>query len=150
LDGVNFSRIAQVDKQGRTIYHHRDSYVKPLTRYFYRVEQHDIFGNIRYSNTVEAILPGAGETFSVQLHPNPIVSEAQLIVSLPAEGPVSFQLYDAAGKLVTRSDYALSAGTHHLDLSSTLTQVAAGNYNAVVSYGGEIRTIRLVKAGIER
>ncbi|MDW8226155.1 MAG: hypothetical protein RMK93_09110, partial [Bacteroidota bacterium] len=40
LDGVNFSRIAQVDKQGRTVYHHRDAYVQPLTRYFYRVDQH--------------------------------------------------------------------------------------------------------------
>jgi hypothetical protein len=149
-DGVAFTRIAQVDKQGRTRYTHRDEYVKPLTRYFYRVEQHDIFGNIRYSNTVEAMLPGAGESFSVQLQPNPVVTEAQLLVSLPAEGPVSFQLYDAAGKLVVKSDYTLAAGTHTLDLSGILSQVAAGNYNAVVSYGGEVRTIRLIKADMAR
>ncbi|MCX7981047.1 MAG: T9SS type A sorting domain-containing protein [Bacteroidia bacterium] len=149
-DGVAFTRIAQIDKQGRTRYTHRDEYVKPLTRYFYRVEQHDIFGNIRYSNTVEAMLPGAGESFSVQLQPNPVVTEAQLLVSLPAEGPVSFQLYDAAGKLVVKSDYTLAAGTHTLDLSGILSQVAAGNYNAVVSYGGEVRTIRLIKADMAR
>lgn len=149
-DGISFSRIAQVDKQGRTVYHHRDAYVQPLTRYFYRVEQHDIFGNTRHSNTVEAMLPAAGETFSAQLQPNPVVSEAYLLLSLPAEGPVSFQLYDAAGKLVTKADYTLSAGTHQLDLSGTLAAVAAGNYNALVSYGGEVRTLRLVKADLTR
>lgn len=149
-DGVNFSRIAQVDKQGRTTYYHRDAYVQPLTRYFYRAEQHDIFGNIRYSNTVEAMLPASGESFTAQLQPNPVVSEAYLLLSLPAEGPVSFQLYDAAGKLVAKADYTLSAGVHQLDLSNTLALVAAGNYNALVSYGGEVRTLRLIKADLTR
>lgn len=149
-DGINFSRIAQVDKQGRTVYHHRDAYVQPLTRYFYRVEQHDALGNIRYSNTVEAMLPGAGEAFSVQLQPNPVVSEAVLTVSIPESGALSFQLYDAAGKLVVKSDYTLTAGTHQLDLSGVLSQVAAGNYNALVSYGGEVRTLRLIKADFVR
>jgi|GEM_PF-1434767 len=149
-DGINFSRIAQVDKQGRTIYRHRDEYVQPLTRYFYRVEQHDIFGNIRYSNTVEATLPGAGETFSVQLHPQPVVNEGTLQVTLPTSGLLDFQVYDAAGKLAFKNEYTLSAGTHQIDLTPILSRLAVGNYNAVVTFGGEARTLRLIKADHSR
>ncbi|RMF49038.1 MAG: T9SS C-terminal target domain-containing protein, partial [Bacteroidetes bacterium] len=149
-DGVNFSRIAQIDKQGRTTYNHRDAYVQPLTRYFYRVEQHDIFGNIRYSNTVEAMLPAPGETFSVQLQPNPVVSEGYLLVTIPAGGTLAFQLYDAAGKLVAQQAWDLTAGSHQVDLSPILAQVAAGNYNALLSWGGEVRTLRLIKADLTR
>lgn len=149
-DGVNFSRIAQVDKQGRTTYNHRDAYVQPLTRYFYRVGQHDIFGDVRYSNTVEAMLPASEGSFSAQLQPNPILTEGYLVATLPAAGTLSFQLYDAAGKLVAQSSYDLQAGTHQIDLSPVLAQVAAGNYNALVSWGGEMRTLRLIKADLSR
>ncbi|MCX8112697.1 MAG: T9SS type A sorting domain-containing protein [Bacteroidia bacterium] len=145
-DGLNFSRIAQVDKQGRTTYHHQDVYVQPLTRYFYRVEQHDALGNIRYSNTVEAILPGAGEAFSVQLYPQPFVNEGFLQVNVPSSGLLGFQVYDAAGKLVLKSEYNLTAGSHHIDLSPLLSRVAIGNYNAVVTFGNEVRSIRLIKS----
>jgi hypothetical protein len=55
-----FTRIAQVDKQGRMQYTHDDAYVAPNTRYFYQVGQHDVFGNVRYSNIVEAMLPSRG------------------------------------------------------------------------------------------
>jgi len=149
-DGVNFSRIAQIDKQGRTTYNHRDAYAQPLTRYFYRVGQHDHFGQVRYSNTVEAMLPAPDEAFVVQLQPNPIVSEGYLVATLPTAGTLNFQLYDAAGKLVAQSTYPLQAGTHQIDLSPLLVQLAAGNYNAQVSYGGEIRTLRLIKADLSR
>ncbi|MDW8416695.1 MAG: T9SS type A sorting domain-containing protein, partial [Bacteroidia bacterium] len=146
LDGVNFSRIAQVDKQGRTVYHHRDAYVQPLTRYFYRVDQHDIFGNVRHSNIAEAILPGVGESFSAQIYPQPAVSEATLQVSVPSEGVLDFQVYDAAGKLVVKSEYSLTAGSHRIDLTPVVSRLAIGNYNAILTFGGETRTVRLVKA----
>lgn len=149
-DGVNFSRITQVDKQGRTTYHHRDLYVQPLTRYLYRVGQHDIFGNVRYSNTVEAMLPASEGAFSAQLQPNPILTEGYLIATTPAAGTLGLQLYDAAGRLVAQSYYDLQAGTHQIDLSPVLAQVAAGNYNALVSWGGETRTLRLIKADLSR
>ncbi|MCS7152514.1 MAG: hypothetical protein NZ989_01045 [Bacteroidia bacterium] len=144
-DGVNFSRIAQVDKQGRLTYHHRDIYVQPQTRYFYRVEQHDIMGNVRYSNTVEAILPAASESFSVQLHPQPVANEGALLVSVPKDGVLGFEIYDAAGKLVLKNEYSLTAGSHRIELTPVLTRLAFGNYNAVVTFAGEARTIRLIK-----
>jgi hypothetical protein len=93
-----FTRIAQIDKQGRMQYMHDDAYVAPNTRYFYQVGQHDVFGNVRYSNIVEAILPSRGDAFSAQLQPNPITSEGSLLVNIPAEGTLAFTLYDAAGK----------------------------------------------------
>ncbi|MCS7189213.1 MAG: T9SS type A sorting domain-containing protein [Bacteroidia bacterium] len=144
-DGINFSRIAQVDKQGTTIYHHQDRYVEPNVRYYYRVEQHDIFGNIRQSNIAEAILPSSGESFSAHLYPNPAAQEAWLNLTLPEAGPVSFQVYDMAGKLVVEKEYTLSAGSHRLDLSTLLAQVAAGNYNALVNYKEQTQLIRLIK-----
>jgi len=143
-DGT-FTRIAQIDKQGRMQYMHDDAYVAPNTRYFYQVGQHDVFGNVRYSNIVEAMLPSRGDGFSAQLQPNPITSEGSLLVSIPAEGTLAFTLYDAAGKLVAQHSWTLAAGAHQLDLAPILAQVAAGNYNAHVTFGGEVKTLRLIK-----
>jgi len=140
-----FTRIAQVDKQGRMQYMHDDAYVAPNTRYFYQVGQHDVFGNVRYSNIVEAILPSRGDAFSAQLQPNPITSEGSLLVNIPAEGTLAFTLYDAAGKMVAQHSWTLAAGAHQLDLTPILAQVAAGNYNAHVTFGGEVKTLRLIK-----
>jgi len=140
-----FTRIAQIDKQGRMQYTHDDAYVAPNTPYFYQVGQHDIFGNVRYSNIVEAMLPSRGDAFSAQLQPNPITSEGSLIVNIPSEGMVAFTLYDAAGKLVAQHSWTLAAGTHQLDLTPILAQVAAGNYNAHVTFGSEVKTLRLIK-----
>lgn len=140
-----FTRIAQVDKQGRMQYMHDDAYVAPNTRYFYQVAQHDVFGNLRYSNIVEAILPSRGDGFSVQLQPNPIVTEGSLLATLPAEGALAFTLYDAAGKVVAQHTWTLTAGMHQLDLTPVLAQVAAGNYNAHITFGGEVKTLRLIK-----
>jgi hypothetical protein len=140
-----FTRIAQIDKQGRMQYMHDDAYVAPNTRYFYQVGQHDVFGNVRYSNIVEAILPSRGDAFSAQLQPNPITSEGSLLVNIPAEGTLAFTLYDAAGKLVAQHSWTLAAGAHQLDLAPILAQVAAGNYNAHVTFGGEVKTLRLIK-----
>jgi hypothetical protein len=140
-----FTRIAQIDKQGRMQYTHDDAYVAPNTRYFYQVGQHDVFGNVRYSNIVEAMLPSRGDAFSAQLQPNPITSEGSLMVNIPSEGMVAFTLYDAAGKLVAQHSWTLAAGTHQLDLAPILAQVAAGNYNAHVTFGSEVKTLRLIK-----
>jgi len=140
-----FTRIAQIDKQGRMQYTHDDAYVAPNTRYFYQVGQHDVFGNVRYSNIVEAMLPSRGDAFSAQLQPNPITSEGSLLVNIPSEGMLAFTLYDAAGKLVAQHSWTLAAGTHQLDLTPILAQVAAGNYNAHVTFGSEVKTLRLIK-----
>lgn len=140
-----FTRIAQIDKQGRMQYMHDDAYVAPNTRYFYQVGQHDVFGNVRYSNIVEAILPSRGDAFSAQLQPNPITSEGSLLVNIPAEGTLAFTLYDAAGKMVAQHSWTLAAGAHQLDLAPILAQIAAGNYNAHVTFGGEVKTLRLIK-----
>jgi hypothetical protein len=140
-----FTRIAQIDKQGRMQYTHDDAYVVPNTRYFYQVGQHDVFGNVRYSNIVEAMLPSRGDAFSAQLQPNPITSEGSLMVNIPSEGMVAFTLYDAAGKLVAQHSWTLAAGAHQLDLTPILAQVAAGNYNAHVTFGSEVKTLRLIK-----
>jgi hypothetical protein len=140
-----FTRIAQIDKQGRMQYTHDDAYVAPNTRYFYQVGQHDVFGHVRYSNIVEAMLPSRGDAFSVQLQPNPITSEGSLMVNIPSEGMVAFTLYDVAGKLVAQHSWMLAAGTHQLDLTPILAQVAAGNYNAHVTFGSEVKTLRLIK-----
>jgi hypothetical protein len=140
-----FTRIAQIDKQGRMQYTHDDAYVAPNTRYFYQVGQHDVFGNVRYSNIVEVMLPSRGDAFSAQLQPNPITSEGSLLVNIPAEGTLAFTLYDAAGKMVAQHSWTLAAGAHQLDLAPILAQVAAGNYNAHVTFGGEVKTLRLIK-----
>jgi hypothetical protein len=140
-----FTRIAQIDKQGRMQYMHDDAYVAPNTRYFYQVGQHDVFGHVRYSNIVEAMLPSRGDAFSAQLQPNPITSEGSLLVNIPAEGTLAFTLYDAAGKMVAQHSWTLAAGTHQLDLTPILAQVAAGNYNAHVTFGSEVKTLRLIK-----
>ncbi len=140
-----FTRIAQIDRQGRMQYTHDDAYVAPNTRYFYQVGQHDIFGNVRYSNIVEAILPARGDAFSVQVQPNPIVSEGHLLVNIPAEGMLTFTLYDASGKTVAQHSWNLTAGAHQLDLAPILARVAAGNYNAHIMHGGEVKTLRLIK-----
>ncbi len=149
VDG-DFTRIAQVDKQGRMQYGHLDQYVAPNTRYFYQVAQHDIFGNVRYSNIVEAILPAKGDAFTAQIQPNPVVSEGSLLATLPSEGALGFVLYDAAGKLVAQNTWMLSAGTHQLDLAPILSQIAAGNYNAHVTFGGDTKVLRLIKTDFGR
>ncbi|MDW8089283.1 MAG: hypothetical protein RMJ49_06010 [Bacteroidia bacterium] len=144
-DGENFSFIAETDRQGRTLYRHTDIYVQPGIRYFYQVEQYDALGNIRRSNVAEAILSKESEGFSAQFSPHPLSTQGYLVVSLPQAGPVELILYDAAGKRVAQETYHLSEGTHHIELTPILNQLAAGNYNALLHYRGEVLSLRLLK-----
>lgn len=149
-DGVSFSKVAQIDKQGRIRYHHLDTDVKPMIRYFYRVEQHDVLGNVTYSNVAEAMLSKASESFSVQFYPQPTMNEGYLQVLLPADGLLTFELYDALGKLVVGDEYRVSAGAQQINLTPLLSRIALGTYTAVVRFGDEVRLLRLMKVAPTR
>lgn len=103
------------------------------------------FGNgvWRYDETVASAPDEAEATLTLNAAPNPMMSNAMLQFSIPAQGPVRISLISVVGKVVTDIvNESLAAGLHsrHLDVSS----LPRGTYFLRLDYGGHTRTQRVV------
>lgn len=111
-DNVTF---ADVDTTAADATSFTDQGLSDGTQYYYRVVAYNATGNSAPSNTVNATaLVGVEEARlneTLKLYPNP--SSGILTVQLPAEGQVSLQVYDLAGKQLL---------THHLQANGMVKE----------------------------
>lgn len=111
---------------------------------FYRLCQIDNDGSENFSDILEARLECVPSGFSISnIHPQPVVHDARLSLSIVQEGPVLIELFDHVGRAIARWDYGiLDEGMHILPLD--LHAVAPGTYLLRVTVG-KVRLVRKVQ-----
>src|SRR5262249_59586139 len=98
-----------------------------------------------------AVPAASGRGFSIlEVSPRPSRGAVELSYSLPHAGRVKVAIYDAAGRrIATVADGEEPAGTRRTrwdGRASARSPIRAGVYFAVVDFGGDRRTARVVLA----
>jgi len=84
--------------------------------------------------------------FSVKVFPNPFQGQTTITVNLPEEAPISIDVFDVSGRLVTQLVSAtLSAGEHSYSFSSGKAVAVEGAYIVRVNANGQLSTFRVVE-----
>lgn len=98
-----------------------------------------------YEKAVGINSTDAGQSFSLNVYPNPIEHSSRIHLVLPKSSNLNLRIIDMQGKLIWAKQYSLPEGNSSLELpAEKLT--AGGIYvlEAVIA-GGEKKTIRIVK-----
>lgn len=102
-------------------------------------------GYVNISQSGVAVEPVRGpvaERFAVgQNYPNPFNPVTVLPVTLAKSTPVTLDIYDANGRLLSREEFALPVGTHNLPVDGSAW--ASGTYFARVHAGDAAQTVRM-------
>ena len=98
---------------------------------FYRIKSIGLNGVIQYSNIVK-IYPTAN-TESISISPNPVINkEINLRFNQIEPGNYSVAVYNSEGRLVKKSNIAISAG-QAIEQIQLKKSVMSGNYNVVIT-----------------
>ncbi len=143
FDGL-FGRIESVNaagKSGKVLdYNAVDYNVSFGNTYAYRLKMIDRDGKFEYSNTEYVILEGANSLTIKGVTPNPVVTDANVSVSVYESANVEMYLVDMSGKVVANVFTGnLSAGSHIIKLNAA--DIASGNYTLVLNSNNIVRTI---------
>ncbi len=149
FDGL-FERIETVEaagKSGKIVdYNAIDEAVEFGNTYAYRLKMVDRDGKYEYSETEYVTLEGANSLAIKEVTPNPVVTEANVLVSVYETANVEIYLVDLSGKVVANVfEGNLSAGTHTIKLDAA--NIASGNYTLVLNSSNIVRTatVKVVK-----
>lgn len=96
--------------------------------------------NLNSSAKLDDSLVSSG--LSVLVSSNPFSYECDLLIKTAMTSPIEVQVFDSVGKLVDKYIFKESTSFKLGSLWS------AGIYNVIVTQGSEIKTVRLVKAGL--
>ena len=144
-DGNNFAEIHSENatavrcQQG---FNYTDN--KPLSGVnYYRLKLTAANGSFRYSNVI--MLINAAIAFeAVSMAPNPVRTNAMVIINAVKAGKVEIAVSDLSGKTALKQFSSVIAGTNSINLE--LSNLAAGTYQVVVmNEAGEKKAIRFVK-----
>ena len=142
-DGSVFTKVATVFSQNQiaaTTYNQKDN--TSLFESYYRLKLVDIDGRFTYSSVVFIRKSNVKNEFNVL--GNPFSNEVVLKYKISNSQKVYVQLFNAAGSLIRKEEYAATAGTGIYTISN-FKQLNSGIYLLKVECGGEQQTIRLVK-----
>ncbi|MBK7762069.1 MAG: T9SS type A sorting domain-containing protein [Bacteroidetes bacterium] len=90
---------------------------------YYRLQQHDIDGQITYSKMVQVYFD---EMNRVQLYPNPVMDNLQLSIFSNTHSIAKIRIAEASGKLIKTIDFNVSEGVNSLQIN--LQDLASGVY----------------------
>jgi len=85
--------------------------------------------------------PTASSEFKAAVYPNPFVSEFAIDVTTSATENVEVKVYDMLGKLIESREVKVS----ELNTEKAGQQYPSGVYNVIVSQGGIVKTLRVIK-----
>jgi len=121
----DFRNIAWVDGVGnshsRQHYHFIDEYVQPDKRYYYRLAQIDVDGDIQYSGMVTAMVPGRD---FVDIYPNPAGRELFVASDRYRQSPLVISLLNQNGGVLKTWYFAGTEKSVHL----LLDEIPSGIY----------------------
>jgi hypothetical protein len=139
--GGDWLTIAVLERDGldRIVWGDRD--IVPGERYGYRLV--DEAGHIHAETWVS--VPTHYRLALAGTQPNPAVSGARVVLSLPRRGPARLDVIDVAGRRVASRDLSdLSPGTHQVRVAE-LDRLPAGVYMLKLSQGSESAIGRMVR-----
>jgi hypothetical protein len=146
-DGSRFSAISDkinskaLNGNSANILDYAFTDVRPMPGHnYYRLQQHDIDGQVTYSKVVDVFFGLAG---SVKLYPNPVSTLLNIEVNTAKATVARVRITDAAGRTVQVSDLQLNAGitTTQVDMH----QLADGVYRVALSDGNGLEYSQLVR-----
>lgn len=91
---------------------------------YYRIKQLDRDGKYSYSKNVA--VKGYSKSEGLEIFPNPVQNELQVVITVTNGGPVAIHLLDVNGRLVQQHQRVLSKGGNMFTLSTTA--LPAGTY----------------------
>jgi hypothetical protein len=142
-NGSDFIRVATIMAQNQaseTTYGHNDH--TSLFETYYRLKIIDIDGTFKYSSVVFIRKTNIKNEFNVM--GNPFSNEIVVKYKLSNNQKIYVQLFNAAGSLIKKEEYAATAGTGIYTISG-FQQLNSGIYLLKIETGVDRQTIRLVK-----
>ncbi|MBU8920669.1 MAG: M6 family metalloprotease domain-containing protein [Bacteroidales bacterium] len=120
-----------------------DSSVVSGISYRYMIEGN--FGNTSEYLEAPGLWSITAEPFTLDnARPNPFSSSTTITLFVPERGNVTTDIYDVAGRKVSRIDEReYNRGTHTIGWEPGM-EISSGVYFCVIRYGGHMKTIKLV------
>lgn len=132
-NGASFIDIAYQNSPGNSSairhYTHNDNGVVKNQTYFYRVRGVNKDGGILYSNIAEAILLDGNLSWGIEIYPNPVANQAQVVFNLSEDNNIKLSVYNALGQVIMNENYIFKAGSHTINLNTAT--LSKGVYNWV-------------------
>ncbi len=144
IDGVNFTDIGTLSAKGqgsnRSDYTFTDRNPGQYLLY-YRLRLLDKNGDIAYTKTITL---GGMNGLKSYIAPNPVRRgmDAQLVLKSAGNYPVSIQIYNISGQLVSTEGRILRAGRNEIKISTR--NLAAGTYVLTVLQNGTKENYRML------
>jgi hypothetical protein len=145
----NFQRLGWLDGAGNSLvakqYQYPDRNVRLNVPYYYRLEQVDFDGRVRFSSVVNAMLTPNG-LFSISAYPNPSKGRVELSYNVGSNCcDLQVQLYDFVGKLLIDQLHNITEAQGTLPID--ITNYAAGTYLLKVKINGLEQTLQILRTG---
>jgi hypothetical protein len=162
LNGTDWTLAALVTpgwerwKPQTQILHYVDSSLSAGTKYYYRIQAENLYGNSDYSDVVVETKVTATEIsneeilteFTLQSYPNPFDSSTQISYQIPIPAHVQIVVYDSLNtKIATLVDKFQNIGEYKYNLSSediAGNQLTNGTYFARLQAGEYAKIIKLM------
>jgi alpha-tubulin suppressor-like RCC1 family protein len=146
LDGQAYQAIGAIPAKnlpGTHSYFFTDNNLPSIpTNLYYRLKQRDQDGRFSFSSVV-LLKTMASTTDRILIYPNPVANLLQMNIQSDRRQPMSWQITDAAGKLIMRGQRELIAGNQQWGLE--LGTLPAGLYFLRVTMGGQQINKRFLK-----
>jgi Secretion system C-terminal sorting domain len=122
---------------------HIDTEALPGLKYYYRLRDIGINGDLKFSPTIEATYGSAVKYVAGNVYPNPVQDQFSLAFTPAANGLLSMDLIDATGRIVLHEDRDLVVGDTDPNYI-TPSDLAVGIYQARFQFAGETFTKKVI------
>ena len=145
-DGINFSKIGEVQGNGTTTerkdYSYNDKTALQGIRYYYRLKQIDFDETFEYSPIVSEMLKG-DDLFTVsEFVPNPATEQAKLFIKTGKEQEITIEMHNYIGQVVKEGKTYLNKGSNTINID--FNDLAAGTYSTRIVAGSKVIVRRVV------
>ena len=145
-DGVNFTKIGEVQGNGTSTERHDYSYndkdVTAGIRYYYRLKQIDFDEKYEYSPVVSEMLRGEDLFRVSEFVPNPAADQAKLFITTGKEQEISIEMHNYLGEVVKQGATYLNKGSNTINFD--FGDLAAGTYTTRVVAGANTYVRRVI------
>ena len=129
VDGRNYiavGNVAALNQPGTNLYTYSDNNITAFGAavIYYRIKQKDINGRFSYSGIVALSIDK--QKNAVRFYPNPVITKADLSVTVNQPGQVVLKIFDNTGRLLVQKQLTVSTGTNVLPVD--LVYLAKGLY----------------------